>query len=787
MSTSGSYSPAEPTRLRTLAATLTAVAVLTALLALAHPAPAGASVSTVSVSTSQVSETEDFATTEFANPWDFADSVDVKPYDGLGTDRLSSVSISGGTLSAQSLEQGNIMLLRSWDRGGIPWGRDGDLHPIDASKYTHISFRMKSHVTSVIGGGHVDWFDCGQTRPECSGGTTFLVHPGWHTYVVELDENIGWPVQWAGLIRGMRLVFGNTVGPVEIDWVRLYKPTAPVTVSVTDTTPSTDAMVYWDRDNILSNNTPDNRNWGSLGIASGGSVSFPASAYPPGTYRFYAVDDGATSGYSPTMRINRRPRPVVIDPDIAGGADYATTVRGDAWDMSQPSDVAWLTNATGSVSGGNFVGANAPPVRSDSQVFLPVAGTIDANRWHRLTARVWFDGDFGLSALPGGGMNARVIWGVGDSNFRDSDDLVIEPGWNTINLDLSELEGEDVTLSGSLASGPANWSGAVNLFRIDPHEDEGIRDFRIDYVHLREDDRGTGKFDIRFRDYGHEPGTVARIYADNDNVGFNGTLIGTVNVVNGVNTFTWWPTAAQAGTKWIHIEMTDPAGGVASSYSTGPVTVTHDPNGPPGIDPVGHFDNVVNVPAGLRIQGWSYDGDRDTKTTVNFYMDGQLVKQSPSGKRRLDVQRKFPDLPHNTGFGRIFSAPPGVHEVCVVALNQNSGRNTHLGCKTVVREDVPVGELELVTRVGNVVRVVGWTLDPNNDDDAVTRVLVDGKRVGSFLADDPRPDIIWSRRNYGNIGFDDTVTVGPGTHQVCVWAINVQWGTHNTRLGCSTI
>ncbi|MDH3704797.1 MAG: hypothetical protein OES57_01945 [Acidimicrobiia bacterium] len=766
--------------LRRLAIALTAALLATVVATLPTP-PAGAEVTEVTVSPSSVAENHDFATSSFADPWDFSQSTDIELHEDLGYSRMSNVNITNGRFIGTSQPYGSVMLMRSWDPGGIPWGRDGALHPISANSYSHIAFRMKTTLSGPAGGGQVNWYSCGQTRADCRGAAKFTAQPGWHTYIVPLVNDPGWnyPRAWSGQIRGLQLAPSSVPTTIQLDWVRLFTPGTDATVTVADTDPPTAPTVFWDRDKKHSNNTPDNPNWGPVGTTTNGQISFPASAYPPGSYYFFADDGGALSSHSSRLTIDKRPRPVIISPDAEGGRDYAQMARNNQWDFNQPNDVAGYNNAAGTVSGGLLVGTNQPPHRSDNQVFLPVAGTIRGSQWHRLSVRVHYSGGFSLSGGPGGGMNARFVWGLGPGQFRVSDDLVVRPGWNDITIDLAELTPADVE-----GSGGVDWTGrSIDLFRFDPHEDSGTRQFKIDHIRLREDDRGVGSFDIRFKDMGFQPGTIARIYADNNDQGHNGTLIGVVEVHQGVNTFRWTPSDDLLGRRYIHIAMTDPAGTTSRSYSPGPVQMLADPS---NVSPVGNFEKAVDSPGGMYVKGWAYDGDSTEHETVEIYVDGVPVRTATANNVRRDVREKVAAVPvMRSGFNRIIPASPGWHDVCVVAINQHTGSDRHIGCRTVFRNAKPVGQLETIARTGTTVRVRGWAVDPNSADPVNVRVVADGVNIATFAAGDTRNDNPWNGAKYGtDIGFDETVTVSPGPTRVCVWALNVGLGGGNTKLAC---
>ena len=772
-----------PLRLRSLRQTAAVFAALAVVAGLTVGLPgAEAAPTTISLGTTHVAEGVDFASTEFGDAWDFTQVTDLEMSKGLGYLRMSNASISGGLFTATAETLGSVMPLRSWDPGAIPWGRDGALHPINTSKYTHIAFRMKTSLSAPLVGGQVNWYDCGQTKASCRGGARFTAQPGWATYIVELENFAPWghPVEWEGMIRGLQIAVAPAPTTVSFDWIRLYQPGANVTITVSDDSPGSVPKVYWDRDTQQSNNTAGNPNWGLLGPAPNGQIVFPAAAFPPGGYYFFVDDNSTISPHTPRLTVDKRPRVVIVDPDQAGGTDYAQVARGNQWDMSQPGDVARYTNATGTVSGGLLVGTNAPPNKSDSQIGLPLAGTINGTRFHRATVRVYYAGDFSLAGGVGGGMNARFVWGVGPGQFRVADDPVVRPGWNTITVDLADLTAADI-----IGSHGPDWTGGhMDMLRFDPHEDSGTRQFKIDYIKLTEDDRGLGTTNIRFRDQGWEAGSTARIYADNNRSGFNGSLIGVVGVTAGLNTFRWTPTPFYYGTRWIHISITDPSGTTSRAYSTGPVRMQAPSS---GVSPTGRFDRVIDAPAGMMVRGWAYDGDGGTSSTVKIFVDGQLAGTRVANFSRPDVPVRFGVPDATAGFDRVVPVSPGVHDICVIIVNQNSGADRHLGCKTVNRRSNPVGSLLGINRHSNAVRMVGWAVDPNSADPVRIRVVVDGVITSTFFADIPRSPSPWVGAKYGNdLGFDKWVGVGPGPSRVCVWALNIDIGTH-TRLSCRTL
>jgi len=102
----------------------------------------------------------------------------------------------------------------------------------------------------------------------------------------------------------------------------------------------------------------------------------------------------------------------------------------------------------------------------------------------------------------------------------------------------------------------------------------------------------------------------------------------------------------------------------------------------------------------------------------------------------------------------------------------------------------PRGHLDEVTASGATVRVHGWALDPDVTDPIEVHVYADGRGVPTVIrADGSRPDVgaafPGSRDNHG---FDGSMTLAPGRHSVCAYAINVHGGDGvNPSLGCRDV
>jgi hypothetical protein len=191
-------------------------------------------------------------------------------------------------------------------------------------------------------------------------------------------------------------------------------------------------------------------------------------------------------------------------------------------------------------------------------------------------------------------------------------------------------------------------------------------------------------------------------------------------------------------------------------------------------NPVGALESVTAVGGTTTLSGWATDADTTGPVQVHVYVDGRA---------------QFPmvaDRPHATADGHGYSATmtlsEGQHSVCTYAINVGPGNtNPQLGCKTVTISSNPGGAQEQVTAIGTTATVSGWTVDPDAPSQALTvHVYADGRPQFAVLADQ-------SNAASNGHGFIATLTLSPGTHSVCTYAINVGAGSSNTQLGCATV
>jgi hypothetical protein len=202
--------------------------------------------------------------------------------------------------------------------------------------------------------------------------------------------------------------------------------------------------------------------------------------------------------------------------------------------------------------------------------------------------------------------------------------------------------------------------------------------------------------------------------------------------------------------------------------------------------PFGSVDLVARVPGGVRIAGWLIDPN--SQGSAHIYVDGQLVQIAPTDRSRPDVAAAFPGFGSALGFDAIVALEPGSHNLCVYVFNElQPGNSPLLGCRTVNIGGVPYGALDVVSPVPGGVRVAGWAVDPDTTASLDVHVYVDGALMSAARADEIRNDVGATQVGYGSAhGFDLTLAMAPGRHEVCVYAINQLHGD-NSLIGCRTI
>ena len=174
-------------------------------------------------------------------------------------------------------------------------------------------------------------------------------------------------------------------------------------------------------------------------------------------------------------------------------------------------------------------------------------------------------------------MNARVLFRTaGLDYYQISQDIVVYPGWNDIDLELGTSPSNAVLEESTVGPG---WGGQqITEIRFDPHEDRGVRCFTVDDIKLSAIDVATPGFAVKFRDDAQgigvpSSGTTAEVFFDTNRGTFGGTRVGSgIAVHSGVNTFNFGGGLA-TGFYWVWVRLTDGNGRQSSAYARAPLLI----------------------------------------------------------------------------------------------------------------------------------------------------------------------------------------------------------------------
>lgn len=201
--------------------------------------------------------------------------------------------------------------------------------------------------------------------------------------------------------------------------------------------------------------------------------------------------------------------------------------------------------------------------------------------------------------------------------------------------------------------------------------------------------------------------------------------------------------------------------------------------------PSGFYDAISATKSTITVAGWAYDQDRSDPVQVQVRIGAQLITTGTANQSRPDVGAAVPGAGDQRGFVIEFPVAAGSHQVCLTAVNLPAGAGTSLGCRTVnVVNALPVGFVDQVQGGSGSISVAGWAWDSDAGGPIGVHVYVDAAFAGATTTTVPRPDVTAAIPGAGpTTGYSLSVPAAPGTHQVCIYAINGPAGV-NPLLAC---
>ncbi|HYN96237.1 MAG TPA: hypothetical protein VES42_20525 [Pilimelia sp.] len=221
------------------------------------------------------------------------------------------------------------------------------------------------------------------------------------------------------------------------------------------------------------------------------------------------------------------------------------------------------------------------------------------------------------------------------------------------------------------------------------------------------------------------------------------------------------------------------APGAAAASATAPTPV-------PPHRGLGHLDFVTQHGLGVRVAGWIIDPSTSQPVIAHIWSDGAAAGSGQAAVSRPDVGQAYPSYGPNHGFDFSVRVTPGLHTICLY-LNQAGpvAGQPPIDCKSVTVRHEPFGAFDGTQPTGSGVLVSGWAIDPDTAAAIDVHVYIDGVIAGGIVASAFRPDVANVYPAYGtHHGFVHTFPASPGSHEVCIYAINAGAGAGNPLLGC---
>lgn len=100
-------------------------------------------------------------------------------------------------------------------------------------------------------------------------------------------------------------------------------------------------------------------------------------------------------------------------------------------------------------------------------------------------------------------------------------------------------------------------------------------------------------------------------------------------------------------------------------------------------DPFGQIDSAGAAAGTVTATGWAIDPDTASPIIVQAYVDGAFATMGWANLSRPDVATVYPAAGASHGYRLVSAARPGLHTLCLYAVNTGPGSSTSLGCRTI--------------------------------------------------------------------------------------------------------
>jgi len=480
-------------------------------------------------------------------------------------------------------------------------------HPLNANKYTDISYRTHLNHTDFI---TILW---SRDRNYALDGVNaildnFTLPPQnltintpintWLLKHFSLPSLARPAYPWSGNITGLSLqpsIFMPTFSATHFDWLRITDPNSSPRVSINWSNQGRRAHSSQSVALFVDEN---NSGYDGMSLAHGrnvdGSFSLKTAILAPGTYYIYAQLESSNnnvysvisrSAYVGPIVINGKPVLKFSSPSRMSGNEWSRDERLDAWDMNEPDDIENFNLLPGynqslqrgfhdpQINNGIFIAESdfdpaGAAVSVDTNLILATPNnlSIDTSKYRYFCHRSQPDTtninrNINLQELNDAGFVTRVIFSSSSSGVFSGTgghqsiekSTTFPDGLTTYCLDLWD---------DSIFEGAPSWrsAGQVDTIRFDPLESRDARKFAVDFAGLyAENFANDQSFNITWDSSDNENDSLEiDFYYDTDRSGFNGTLIGSsTQTTLGAGSYIWNTRGVPNGSYYIYAVVRD--------------------------------------------------------------------------------------------------------------------------------------------------------------------------------------------------------------------------------------
>lgn len=209
------------------------------------------------------------------------------------------------------------------------------------------------------------------------------------------------------------------------------------------------------------------------------------------------------------------------------------------------------------------------------------------------------------------------------------------------------------------------------------------------------------------------------------------------------------------------------------------------------VSPKGEVKDVSGVSGGVSLWGWAVDPDaQQAAVPVIVQVDSKWYAWNADAPSTAPLAA-FPSAGSNHGWGGVAPATPGQHWVCVYYLNQKDGADVNTGCRQVTvptpPDMSPKTNLMGAWASAGGITLWGYAVDPDSLEmptDVVVHVDSQWLVWKATASYSPGADLVSGAGP--NRGYVGEVSVGPGLHWLCAYAVNRNAGT-DTPPQCAQI